>query len=212
MSETNMEEKQKTDQGKAKENRKITARNAIQIGLHAAFLFFLSALVGSIGFIPVLYPVAPMLIAVVCGPVFFLFLGKVRHFGMIAAVATLQGVFLAVTGHGIYSLVAAIVLGLISDLICRMGQYRSFKHSLWGYAVYAVIMATSYFPMIFSADAFYTMVSNSMSAEYADRLRAIMRGPMFIVAFAGAFVGGIIGAFLGRTLARRHFRRSGAVK
>ncbi|MGI6463859.1 MAG: MptD family putative ECF transporter S component [Candidatus Scatomorpha sp.] len=197
---------------KIEENKKFTARDAIQIGLHSALLFFLSGLVGSIGFIPILYPVAPFAIAVVCGPVFFLFLGKVRHFGMISAVGALQGAFLAITGHGIYSLLAAVILGLISDLICRAGKYRSFKHALWGYAFYALIMATSYFPMIFSADTFYAKVSSSMSAEYANQLRIIMRGPIFIAVFIGAFVGGIFGAFIGRAIARRHFRRSGVAK
>ncbi|MGI6507853.1 MAG: MptD family putative ECF transporter S component [Saccharofermentanales bacterium] len=189
-------------------NKKLSARDAIQIGLYAALLFFISGLVGSIGFIPVLYPVAPFVIGVVCGPVFFLFLSKVRFFGMITAVGTLQGAFLAITGHGLYSLLASIVLGLIADIICRMGNYRSFKHALLGYAFYALIMATSYFPMIFSAETFYANVENSMSAEYAHQLRDIMHGSMFIVVFVGAFVGGIIGAFLGRAVARRHFQRS----
>ncbi|MGI6579155.1 MAG: MptD family putative ECF transporter S component [Saccharofermentanales bacterium] len=208
MSKTNKEK----NQAIIAENKQFTARDAIQIGLHAALLFFLSGLVGSIGFVPVLYPAAPFVIAIVCGPVFFLFLSKVRHFGMITAVGTLQGAFLAITGHGIYSLLAAFILGLITDIICRTGNYRSFKHSLLGYAFYAVIMATSYFPMIFSADTFYAKVSNSMSAEYADKLKDIMHGPVFIVVFAGAFAGGIIGALLGRAVARRHFRRSGAAK
>lgn len=190
----------------------ITAREAIQIGLYAALLFFLGGLVGSIGFIPVLYPAAPFFIAVVCGPVFWLFLNKVRRFGMITAVGTLQGVFLAITGHGIYSLLASLILAFIADLLCRAGDYRSFKHSLPGYAVYALIMATSYFPMIFSAEKFYTRFAESMSAEYMNQLKQIMRGPVFILVFAGAFVGGILGAFLGRAVARRHFRRSGAVQ
>jgi len=103
------------------ESNKFSARDAIQIGLHAALMFVLSGLVGSIGFIPILYPFAPFAIAIVCGPVFFLFLGKVRRFGMITAVGALQGVFLAITGHGIYSLVAALLLGLVSDLICKIG-------------------------------------------------------------------------------------------
>lgn len=198
-------------QEKITKNKRFTARDAIQIGLYAALLFVLSGLVGSIGFVPVLYPAAPFLIAIVCGPVFFLFLSKIRSFGMITAVGTLQGAFLAITGHGIYSLIASVMLGLIADIICRMGKYRSFKHSLPGYAVYSVIMGTSYFPMIFSAETFYTNVETSMSAEYANQLRDIMHGPIFIVVFVGAFAGGIIGAFLGRAVARRHFRRSGAV-
>ncbi len=191
---------------------KFTAREAIQVGLYAALLFFLSGLVGSIGFIPVLYPLAPFLIALVCGPVFFLFLSKVAHFGMITAVGTLQGAFLAITGHGIYSLVAAAILGLIADLICQRGNYRNFKDCLIGYAFYALIMATSFFPMIFSADRFYERISSSMSADYAEKLRNIMQGPVFVLVFLAAFLGGVLGAFLGRQVARRHFRRSGAVK
>jgi energy-coupling factor transport system substrate-specific component len=190
------------------DNGKYTARDAIQIGLYAALLFFLSGLSGSIGFIPILYPISPFFIAIVCGPVFFLFLSKVRRFGMITVVGTLQGAFLAITGHGIYSLVASVILGLIADIICRMGNYRSFKHSLLGYAVYSVIMATSFFPMMFSADAFYANIATSMSADFAKQLRDIMHGPIFIVVLLGAFVGGIIGAFLGRAVARRHFQRS----
>ena len=195
-----------------KESNKFSARDAIQIGLHAALMFVLSGLVGCIGFVPMLYPVAPFAIAIVCGPVFFLFLGKVRRFGMITAVGTLQGIFLAITGHGIYSLVASLLLGLVSDLICRAGQYRSFKHCLWGYAVYAIIMATSFFPMMFSAEAFYSKTADGMGAEYAEQLRNIMHGSVFAAVFVGAFAGGIIGAFLGRAIARRHFRRSGVVK
>lgn len=194
------------------ENKKFTAKDAIQIGLHGALLFFLSGLVGSVGFIPILYPIAPFLIAIVCGPVFFLFLSKVRHFGMITALGTLQGIFLTITGHGIYSLFASVVLGLIADVICNIGKYRSFKYAIWGYAFYAVIMATSFFPMMFSAEAFYNNIETSMSIEYANQLKNIMHGPIFILVFIGAFVGGIIGAFIGKTIAKKHFRPSGAIK
>lgn len=55
---------------------KFTTKDAIQIGIYTAIYFVVSAVAGSIGYIPILYPLAPFLIAVVGGPIFFFFYAK----------------------------------------------------------------------------------------------------------------------------------------
>ncbi|MDI9491174.1 MAG: MptD family putative ECF transporter S component [Clostridiaceae bacterium] len=191
---------------------KFTTKDAIQIGIYTAIYFVVSAVAGSIGYIPILYPLAPFLIAVVGGPIFFFFLRKVNHFGMITLLSTLCGAILALTGHGIYSLLAGVVIGLLADYICYKGDFRTFRTILFSYAIFSLTMASSFFPMLLAADSFYKDIGSMMSEEYASELQTIMQDWVFILVFVGAFVGGLIGAFLGRAVTRKRFSKGEAFK
>lgn len=126
-------------------SKKLTARDAIQIGLYAALVLFVIAIASSIGYLPILYPFAPFVAAIAAGPVFFLFLSKVRRFGMISILSLITGSFYALTGHGLYSIAGGLVFGLLADYICSRGHYRSFKWIALGYAVFSFICATTFF-------------------------------------------------------------------
>lgn len=193
----------------AQDKRVFTAKDAIQIGIYTALYAVCAMLFGSIGFLAVLYPFAPFAIALFGGPVFVLFYTKVHHFGMITIMGSLLSIFMAITGHGLYVLICGILGSLLSDYICSIGHYRSFRTMMLGYAVFSLIMATTYFPMIFAAEEFYKMVHDTMSPEYAAQLQKVMTKGAFVVTFIGAFAGGLLGALLGKFVLKKHFRRAG---
>lgn len=188
---------------------KFTARDAINIGIFTALYAILAIVSSSIGFIPILYPFAPLAVGIVCGPVFVLFFTKVRHFGMISAMGTLVGLMLALSGHGIYSLIGGLILAVLADWICYKGHYRSFRKMVWGYVVFTEIVVCSFAPMFLSAESFYQQLRTQMNPDYADALQKIMQlwvAPLVVLA---AVVGGLIGAYLGRAVLKKHFQRAG---
>lgn len=192
-------------------SKKLTARDAIQVGLYAALVLFTTGVVCCIGFIPILYPLAPVAGAIAAGPVFFLFLSKIKRFGMITILSIIAGIFYTLTGHGIYSLLGGIFFGFLADYICSIGKYRSFKTIALGYGVYSLICPTTFLPMLFASDDFYAFVSGSMGNSYSSSLQQIMQNWVFPLVFLGSFLGGIIGAYLGRSVTKKHFRKSGVM-
>lgn len=191
------------------QNTRFSARDAMNVGIFTALYAILAMLSSSIGFIPILYPFAPLAVGIVCGPIFVLFFTKVRHFGMITAMGILCGGALALTGHGLYSLAGGVVLALLADWICYRGNYRSFKLMRWGYAVFTLIVVCSFAPMFLSAESFYADLRANMNPDYANSLQNIMQmwvAPLVVLA---GLVGGIIGAYFGKAVLSKHFQRAG---
>lgn len=190
-------------------SNKLTARDAMNVGIFTVLYQVIAVIAGCIGFLPVLFPLVPLVVGILCGPVFVLFFTKVKRFGLITAMAVLNGLVLTLTGHGIYSLLCGIVFGLLSDWLCFRGNYRSFKYMKWGYVVFTMLIYGSFMPMFLSAESYYAQLQQKTSAEYVEKLRSLMQlriVPIFLIA---AVVGGMIGAYLGRAVLKKHFQRAG---
>lgn len=188
---------------------KWTAKEAIQVGIYTALYFVVAMVMGSIGFLLILYPVAPMAIALVGGSVFVLFLTKVRHFGMVTVMGALISAALALTGHGLYSLLFGIPIAIVADAVCKIGQYRTFKWIRLAHGIFSLLVIGSYLPMFLAADDFYKSIGASMGEAYATSLRSYMPLWMFPIIIVLAFIGGIIGAQIGKILLKKHFQRAG---
>lgn len=192
-------------------SKKLKAKDLINVGIYTAIYIVIFFIVGMLNAIPVLYPVLYILIPLVSGIPFMLFLTKVEKFGMVTIMALISGVFWFLMGYTWTAIIGYLVFGILADLVLKAGKYKSFKCDVLGFWLFSCGMIGCQAPMWIMADTYMAGVKQSMGEKYATELARYMPSWMGIVAIAIIFVGALLGALLGHKMLEKHFERAGIV-
>lgn len=189
----------------------LTARDLINVGIYTAIYLVIFFVTGMLGAIPFLYPALYILVPIVTGIPFMLFLTKVKKFGMVSIMSVIVGVFWYFMGYTWLPIVVFIPCGVIADLVLKSGNYKSFRKNVIGFWLFSCGMIGCQAPMWIMADTYMAGVSQSMGEQYAAGLAKYMPPWMGIAAVVILLVGSILGALLGRKMLKKHFERAGIV-
>jgi energy-coupling factor transport system substrate-specific component len=190
------------------QKKKLQTKDLINVGVFTAIYYVLFFAVGMLGYFPIFYILLPLILPIICGIPFMLFLTKVKSFGMVTIMGTIVGALQLMTGHTYMPLLAGIVFGLSADLIFKIGKYQSKKLSIIGYSVFSLWILGMLVPFWIMKDSFERMMLDSMGTEYTKAILALF--DKFAWTFPiTAFIGGIIGAFLGLKMLKKHFKKAG---
>ena len=192
-------------------NKKLKAKDLINVGIYTAIYIVFFFVVGMLNAIPVLYPFLYVLIPLISGIPFMLFLTKTEKFGMVTIMSVICGVFWFFMGYTWTAIVGYVVFGLIADLVLKAGKYKNFKVDVIGYWLFSCGMIGCQAPMCVMADTYMAQVEASMGEQYASELAHYMPSWMGIAAIAIIFIGSLLGALLGRKMLKKHFERAGIV-
>lgn len=192
-------------------DNKLNVKDLINVGIFTAVYFVAFFATGMIGYIPVLMVILPLLLPIVGGIPFMLYLTKVNKFGMVTITGIIITLLMFATGHGWPILVLGITFAVLADLIFKSGKYKSWGKTVFGYCVFSEWILGAMLPMWIMRDSYFEKMRAGYGDEYTDTLMNIMSGWMLGVFPILAIVGAIIGAFLGRAVLRKHFKRAGIV-
>jgi energy-coupling factor transport system substrate-specific component len=192
----------------------LVSRDLISIAVFSVIfqaVLFVVAAVG--GMIVPLYPFATAIDGVICGIVYMYLRAKApKHWAIL--LQALVSVLLFFLLGAMWTMPAGILAGgLIAEFVSRPKENRSFFFTAAGYCVYMLGFAIgSYAPIVFARE-WYTeyITASGMSADYADKIFALIGGPVFYGVLALTVAGSIAGAFLGRAMLKKHFIKAGIV-
>lgn len=189
----------------------LTAKDLMTVGLFTAIIFVISMAASMLGFIPVLMPFLTVIVPLLTGVPFMLFLTKTKKFGMITLMGTLCGFILGLMGMGVYWVTATgFVAGLCADLISRSGDYASAKKSVFSHAVFCQWAFGSVIPIYFARDAYFAkLINGGYGEEYAAALMRYLPEWSLIPSVILGFAAGIAGALIGKAILKKHFIRAG---
>ena len=106
------------------ETKKIGVQDLINIGLFTALYFVIVFIVGMTGAVPVMMIALPVLIAFFGAVPVLLLVAKTQKFGVLSLCGIIVNVIMAIMGHPWPSMVIAIPLIIIGDLIMNVGKYK----------------------------------------------------------------------------------------
>ena len=192
-------------------NNKLNAKDLINVGIFTAIYFVVFFACGMLGYIPIFMVALPLLIAIVGGIPFMLYLTKVNKFGMVTISGVIVALLMFATGHGWPMLVIGSVTGLLADLILKSGQYKSWKKTVSSYCVFSLWSFGALLPMWIMRDSYFEQLRAGYGNEYADTLMSLMSRWTLLILVATTVIGAIIGAYLGRATLKKHFQRAGIV-
>lgn len=188
----------------------MKGKDLINIGIFSAIYFVIVFIVAMLGMIPVFLPLLSVLVPLIGGIVFMLFLTRVNKFGMIWIMSIIMGIMMLLTGMSWPPLAISVVSGLIAELVYRSGNYQSASKAVLTNGVFSLWVAGNYLPLFFDAKSYWASRQN-YGQDYIDAVTKLMPAWMCPVTFIAAFVCGIIGGLIGRRLMKKHFEKAGIV-
>lgn len=191
--------------------QRIQAKDLINVGIFTAIMFVVCMGVAMLGYIPIFIPLLSVLVPLVGGIPFMLFLTKVKKFGMVTIMSILIGILIGLMGMGVWVIVVAPVSGILADLIFKSGGYASAKKSILGYGVFSVWVIGNFIPIVVTRNNYFDMLVSGYGREYAETLMGYIPDWSLIPLLGACFVFGLLGALLGRALLKKHFVRAGIV-
>ena len=193
------------------DNKKMTAKDFITVGIYTALLFVVEFACGILGFIhPYIVAAYVVLIPLVGAIPMMLFYSKIEKFGMLTIMSVLLAIIMFVTGMGYLGAPLIIVAGVIADLIAKSGGYKSFKKTVPSYGVFCLWICANYFPVVVTATSYrQDLLDGGYSAQYCDNLFRAINSRTIWVLLILCFVFGCIGAYLGKAVLKKHFEKAG---
>lgn len=191
--------------------QKIQAKDLINVGIFTAIMFVVCMGVAMLGYIPIFIPLLSVLVPLIGGIPFMLFLTKVKKFGLVTIMSILIGLLIGLMGMGVWVIIIAPFSGLAADLIFKSGDYTSVKKSVLGYGVFSIWVVGNFIPIVVTRENYFDMLVSGYGKEYANTLMGYIPDWSLIPLLAACFVSGMLGALLGRALLKKHFVRAGIV-
>ncbi len=189
-------------------NKRLQGKDLINVGVFTAMYFVIVFAVALLGYIPIFMPLLCVLVPIVGGIPFMLFLTKVKKFGMIWIMSVIMGILMLLTGMGFYSILVGAVSGLIAELIYKSGDYRSASKAVLTSGVFSIWVWGNFIPLFLNIDAYFS-TRQGYGQEYIDALTRLMPPWMCPVLLIAAFLSGLIGGLLGKAALKKHFQKAG---
>lgn len=190
--------------------KKMKTKDLIYAGAFGALYLILVMIFTSVlGVIPLLYVLSPLLVGIVCGTVFLLYVSKVQKPGAILILSLLFGL-MAGSAYWV-SFVFIILTGIVAELIVRAGKYQSFKMYAIGYCVFNMNMVGPFLFITLSRDKYLSMAREYYGAEHAASLAAVTPSWINLAQIALAVAGAVIGILIAKKLVKKHYEKAGII-
>lgn len=191
-----------------KNENKLKGRDLINIGVFGAIYFVILFAVAMLGMIPIFLPLLSVLVPIVGGIPFMLFLTKVKKIGMIFIMAMIMGILMLLTGMGPWPLLTCAIAGGLAEISLNRGKYKSIKRAILSCGLFSMWIFGNYLPLFTDYEGYFAQRADYGQA-YIDAVSKLMPIWMAPILLIDCFVCGILGGFLGQTLLKKHFQKAG---
>ena len=116
------------------DKKKLNAKDFINIGIFTVIYFVMFFITGMLGYIPIFAVIIPLVLGILGGIPFMLFLTKTGKFGAVTIMGTLVSVLCFLMGQSWISIPFGVVFGFLADLIFKAGEYKSWNILYWDIA------------------------------------------------------------------------------
>ncbi|NLL92141.1 MAG: MptD family putative ECF transporter S component [Ruminococcaceae bacterium] len=194
-----------------KNNKKLTVKDLVTIGIFTVVYFVVMFGVGMIGMVPILFLIYPTILGVVTGTIIMLFMAKVQKPWAIFILGMISPLLMFSMGHTYILPVHSIIVMTIAELLRKAGEYKSFKYNMFSFAVFNTWICGSIMQMLLVKDRYLEMTVSTMGEEFAGSMEKIVTFPNMALVYLGAILGGIVGAYIGKVFLKKHFEKAGIV-
>lgn len=190
---------------------KLTTKDVIAAGAFAAiYLVLLTVLaVMVLPIVPVLYLATPLIAGVLLAAVYMLYCVKVPRTGAVLILAVLVGLITSMAS--IYPLIAAVVWGLLAEVILAGERRKSPNALVASYCVFNLTSMGPFFSLLLAKDAFLETCSAYYGEQYAKTIDQLTPNWIILVFVVLALLGGLLGGLFGKKILQKHFAKVGMV-
>ena len=191
--------------------KKLTSKDLINIGVFSAIYIILNVIISGFVLTPILQLAMLPVMALVCAPVYMLFIAKVQKFGAILIMGLLFSALVGLLVYGnIYCFLVNLLFFVVAEVLAYMGKYKNKKLNAISY-IFAVssAIAEAGLPWV-SGKYFYDLsVASGYSVEWAEGVDKLATPINLLIMIGLVIVCGFISVAFSNKMFQKHFKKAG---
>lgn len=192
----------------------LSVKDLVTTGIFSA-LFLVFTVIGGLPFAPnpVLTFYMPMGAALLCGPVYLLFVAKVQKRWSITILGVIMAIAWFVTGmHWAFSL-GYLAMAIVADVVAGAGRYRSRGLNLLSYMLLSLGGIYTYVVFFIDPQGWAaTMLENGTTQDYIDTMNASAPSWLLAVIVVGTLAIAAFSGWMGSRLLKKQFEKAGITR
>ena len=195
------------------QNRKLTGKDVITIGIYSAIYFVMNFAAMMTGLIPLLWILLPGTVAILTGIPFLLMVVKVPKPGAVLIMGLITAFLYFVTGQfTVLILITMLIACVVSEAYRFITKYNlKFSNLVVAFILFGYGMAGSPLALFVYRESFLAQISETMSQEYVVAISSYITTPMLILLLVSPIAGGFFGALIAGGIFKKHFKKAGIV-
>ena len=195
------------------QNRKLTGKDVITIGIYSAIYFVMNFAAMMTGLIPLLWILLPGTVAILTGIPFLLMVVKVPKPGAVLIMGLITAFLYFVTGQfTVLILITMLIACVLSEVYRYITKYNlKFSNLAVAFILFGYGMAGSPLALFVYRESFLAQISETMSQEYVVAISSYITTPMLILLLVSPIAGGFLGALIAKGIFKKHFKKAGIV-
>lgn len=190
-------------------SKMLNVKDLITVGIFVVILTVSIFIFGMLGYIPILMIALPVIVALIAGIPYMLFLTRVDKFGMTSLLGLVLGIVMFLSGHTWIPIVVYTLCGLMADVVLKIGDYSSIKNSIISYGFFSLGIFGNMLPFYILRDYFVESIRASMGTDYVNVILPFLTNEMLIILIIATFVVALFSAYIGKIVLKKHFEKAG---
>ena len=195
------------------QNRKLTGKDVIAIGIYSAIYFVLNFAAMMTGLIPLLWILLPGTVAILTGIPFLLMTVKVPKPGAVLIMGFITAFLYFVTGQfTVLILITMLIACVLSEAYRYITKYNlKFSNLAVAFILFGYGMTGSPLALFVYRESFLAQIGETMSQEYVAAISSYITTPMLILLLVSPIAGGFFGVLIAGGIFKKHFKKAGIV-
>mgnify|MGYP000955235970 FL=1 len=195
------------------QNRKLTGKDVIAIGIYSAIYFVMNFAAMMTGFIPLLWILLAGTAAILTGIPFLLMAVKVPKPGAVLIMGFITAFLYFITGQfTVLILITMLIACVLSETYRYITKYAlKFRNLVVAFILFSYGMVGSPLALFVYRESFLAQISETMSRKYVVAISSYITTPMLILLLVSPIVGGLLGALIAKRMFKKHFEKAGIV-
>lgn len=195
------------------QNRKLTGKDVIAIGIYSAIYFVMNFAAMMTGFIPLLWILLAGTAAILTGIPFLLMAVKVPKPGAVLIMGFITAFLYFATGQfTVLILITMLLACVLSEGYRYITKYvLKFRNLAVTFILFSYGMVGSPLALFVYRESFLAQISETMSRKYVAAISSYITTPMLILLLVSPIAGGFLGALIAKGIFKKHFKKAGIV-
>ena len=192
---------------------KFNSKDLINIGIFSAIYIALSVIISGFVITPILQLLMLPAMALLCGPIYMLYIAKVGKFGAILITGLLFSALVGLLVYGnVFCFLVNMLFFIIAEIIAFLGKYKNKKLNAISY-IFAVssAIAEAGLPWV-AGEYFYNLsVESGYSVEWAEGVDKLATPLNLVIMIALIIICALISVAFSNKMFKKHFKKAGIV-
>ena len=195
------------------QNRKLTGKDVIAIGIYSAIYFVMNFAAMITGFIPLFWILLAGTAAILTSIPFLLMAVKVPKPGAVLIMGFITAFLYFITGQfTVLILITMLIACVLSETYRYITKYAlKFRNLVVAFILFSYGMVGSPLALFVYRESFLAQISETMSRKYVVAISSYITTSMLILLLVSPLVGGLLGALIAKGIFKKHFEKAGIV-